>query len=72
MGFDGEMAGRQAIREGKIYADPIQYPDRMGAMTVRNIVSYLDGEDFERVHLIPTELYRQADAERDPTLDQGP
>ena len=72
VGFDGEMAGRQAIREGKIYADPIQYPDRMGAMTVRNIVSYLDGEDFERVHLIPTELYRQADAERDPTLDQGP
>ena len=72
VGFDGEMAGRQAIREGKIYADPIQYPDRMGVMTVRNIVSYLDGEDFERVHLIPTQLYRQADAERDPTLDQGP
>ena len=38
-------------------------------MTVQNIVRYLDGEDFERVHLIPTELYRQADAEQDPTLD---
>ena len=38
-------------------------------MTVRNIVSYLDGEDFERVHLIPTALYRQADAEQDPALD---
>ncbi len=69
VGFDGEIAGRQAIREGKIYADPIQYPDRMGVMTVQNIVRYLDGEDFERVHLIPTELYRQADAEQDPTLD---
>ena len=72
VGFDGELAGRQAIRDGKIYADPIQYPDRMGIMTVRNIVRYLDGDDFERVHLIPTELYRQADAEQDPTLDQGP
>lgn len=69
VGFDGEIAGRQAIREGKIYADPIQYPDQMGVMTVRNIVYYLDGEDFERVHLIPTELYRQADAEQDTTLD---
>ena len=69
VGFDGEIAGREAIRDGKIYADPIQYPDRMGVMTVQNIVSYLDGEDFERVHLIPTELYRQADAEQDPTLD---
>ena len=68
VGFDGELAGRQAIREGKIYADPIQYPDRMGAITVQNIVRYLDGEDFERVHLIPTELYRRADAEQDPTL----
>ena len=68
VGFDGQLEGKQAILQGKIYADPIQFPDQMGVMTVRNIVSYLDGEDFETVHLIPTELYRKADAEADPEL----
>jgi len=28
----------------------------------------LNGEPFERVQLIPTELYRQSDARQDPEL----
>lgn len=68
VGFDGQLEGKQAIRDGKIYADPIQFPEQMGQMTVRNIVAYLDGEDFEQVHLIPTELYTQTDAQQDPDL----
>ena len=69
VGFDGQIEGKQAIKEGKIYADPIQFPKKMATMTVENIVKYLDGEEFEKVHLIPTELYRQADAEKDPELE---
>ena len=69
VGFDGQLEGKQAIRDGKIYADPIQFPDQMGIITVRNIASYLDGDDFETVQLIPTQLYRQADARQDPDLD---
>lgn len=68
IGFDGQLEGKQAIKEGKIYADPIQFPEKMGALTMQNILKYLDGEPFERVTYIPTELYRQADAERDPAL----
>ncbi|MCB9874023.1 MAG: substrate-binding domain-containing protein [Planctomycetaceae bacterium] len=66
--FDGQLDGKQAIKEGKIYADPIQFPDRMGQITVQNIVKYLNGEDFEQVTLIPTELYRKSDADKDPEL----
>ncbi|MDA1050445.1 MAG: substrate-binding domain-containing protein [Planctomycetota bacterium] len=66
--FDGQQDGKQAIKEGKIYADPIQFPDRMGQITVQNIVKYLNGEDFEQVTLIPTQLYRKADADKDPEL----
>jgi ribose transport system substrate-binding protein len=69
VGFDGQLEGKQAIRDGKFYADPIQFPDQMGIITVQNIARYLDGEEFEPVQLIPTELYRKADAERDPALN---
>ena len=30
IGFDGQKEGKVAIKEGKIYADPIQFPDQMG------------------------------------------
>jgi ribose transport system substrate-binding protein len=68
IGFDGQLEGKQAIKDGKIYADPIQFPDKMGVLTLQNILKYLDGEEFEKVHLIPTELYRKQDALQDPTL----
>jgi len=71
IGFDGQLEGKQAIKEGKFYADPIQFPEKMGAITVQNILKYLDGEPFEKVIYIPTELYRKADADRDPALKQG-
>jgi ribose transport system substrate-binding protein len=66
--FDGQPEGKQAIKEGKIYADPIQYPDRIGAMTVDSIVRYFAGETLPAEQLIPTGLYRKADAEKDPEL----
>ncbi len=68
IGFDGQLEGKQAIKEGKIYADPIQFPAQMGQVTAQNIIKYLDGEEFAEVELIPTELYRKADAENDPEL----
>ena len=68
VGFDGQIDGKRAIREGKIYADPIQFPRRIGQETVSAIVKYLDGEDVPASILIPTELYRRADAEADTSL----
>jgi ribose transport system substrate-binding protein len=69
IGFDGQREGKQAIKEGKILADPIQFPDQMGIVTAQNIVKYLDGEEFEAVQLIPAKLYTQKDAEADPELE---
>ena len=63
IGFDGQPQGKEAIRDGKIYADPIQFPDRMGVMTVDLIMKYFNGERIEPEYLINTELYRKADAE---------
>ena len=63
VGFDGQPEGKQAIKDGKIYADPIQFPDKMGVRDCR-----CDRALFERAKtlppqtLIPTKLYRKADA----------
>ena len=68
IGFDGQPEGKQAIKDGKIYADPIQFPDRIGVETVKAIVQHFEGETPKAEILIPTALYRKADAEKDPEL----
>ena len=68
IGFDGQPDGKLAIKEGKIYADPIQYPDRIGIMTVQTIIRHFEGEEVKPEQLIPTGLYRKADGEKDESL----
>ena len=68
IGFDGQPEGKQAIKEGKIYADPIQFPDKMGVEIVNAFISHLKGDEVPAEILIPTALYRQADGEKDPEL----
>jgi len=68
VGFDGQPEGKQAIKEGKIYADPIQFPDRMGVQIVDAIIRHSKGESLPPEMLFPTSLYRKADGEKDPEL----
>jgi ribose transport system substrate-binding protein len=68
IGFDGQPEGRQAIKDGLIYADPIQFPDLIGRQTMQAIARHFEGEKVPEQILIPTALYRKADGERDPTL----
>jgi ribose transport system substrate-binding protein len=68
VGFDGQPEGKQAIKEGKIYADPIQFPAKMGVQIVDAIIQQSKGETLPRQMLIPTSLYKKADAEKDPSL----
>ena len=68
IGFDGQPEGKQAIKDGKIYADPIQFPDKMGVQIVDAIIRHSKGETLPPQLLIPTSLYRKADAMKDPEL----
>jgi len=70
VGFDGMPEGKQAIRDGKIYADPIQFPDKIGRQTIEAIAKYLAGDELPKEILIDTRLYRKADADKDPTLEK--
>ncbi|GDY20095.1 LacI family transcriptional regulator [Verrucomicrobiota bacterium] len=68
VGFDGQPEGKQAIKDGKIYADPIQFPDKMGVQIVDAIIRHSKGESLPPQMLIPTSLYKKADALKDPEL----
>ena len=68
VGFDGQPEGKQAIKEGKIYADPIQFPATMGIKMVEALIAHSKGEELPAQTLIPTKLYRKQDALNDPEL----
>jgi ribose transport system substrate-binding protein len=69
VGFDGQPEGKQAIKEGKIYADPIQFPDKMGVKVVEALIAHSKGEELPAQTLIPTKLYKKEDALKDPELN---
>ena len=58
IGFDGQPQGIEAIEQGKIYDDPIQFPDKMGQITVATIMQYLNGEEVDPEILIATEPHK--------------
>lgn len=66
--FDGMPAGLQAIKDGEIYADPVQHPDLIGRETIKAIVAHLNGEKVAPSFDIPATLYTKEDADKDPTL----
>ena len=68
VGFDGQPEAKQAIKDGKLFDSPVQFPDRMAVNTLAAIVRHFDGEEVRPVELIPTESYRKADADKDPGL----
>jgi ribose transport system substrate-binding protein len=66
--FDGQLIGKQAIRDGKIVCDPIQFPDQIGRVTIEQIIKNFDGDQVQSEILIPSKLYYKEDAEKDPEL----
>jgi ribose transport system substrate-binding protein len=68
IGFDGQVEGKEAIKAGKMYADPIQFPGKIGVEVTHAVVRHFEGKEVPKEILIPTSLYRKKDAEVDPAL----
>jgi ribose transport system substrate-binding protein len=68
IGFDAMPDGRQAIKDGKIWGDPTQFPDKIGRQVIEAVVKHMAGEEVSKEILIPTTLYTKADAEKDSSL----
>lgn len=65
VGFDAVPEARKAIAAGKIYADTIQRPRRIGTKTVEAIARYMAGEEVPPRVLVPCELFTRASAEKE-------
>ena len=63
------LALSSAIKDGKIYADPVQHPDKIGRECIRAIVSHLSGEEVPAEVDIPASLYTKENADKDPSLN---
>ncbi len=68
VGFDGSPEGKAAVKAGKLYASPVQFPDKIGIETVRAITRHFNGDPLPPQTLIATALYRKADADKDPAV----
>ena len=68
VGFDGQEIGKLAIRDGRIFADPVQFPKRMGQLSAEYIKKYFAGDEIQPVHMIEPQLYFQSDALNDEEL----
>ena len=66
--FDAQPIGRRGVKEGKLYATIVQYPEKIGQKVIDTVARYLDGEEVAPEILIPCTVYRKADADADPTL----
>lgn len=62
VGFDAVPEARQAIGEGRIYADVIQQPLIIGRTVVNAIGDYMDGRPVAKEILIPCDLYTRESA----------
>jgi ribose transport system substrate-binding protein len=59
VGFDAVPEARQAINQGKIYADVVQQPTLIGRQTIAAIADYLAGKQVPPSIFIPCDLYKK-------------
>jgi ribose transport system substrate-binding protein len=68
VGFDAMPEGRYAVKQGKLYATIVQYPEKIGRTTIDVIGRYMAGEQVPPQVLIPCTTYKKAEADQDPTV----
>ena len=68
VGFDGQPDAKKAVKEGKLFDTPVQFPKTMAVESVKALVKYFDGDDVQPTMLIKTTPYRKEDAIKDPAL----
>lgn len=61
VGFDGDFAGMEAVRDGVIDATMVQQTQEMGRMAVRSAVDLTEGDDVPAEQLVEAFLLTTAD-----------
>lgn len=66
VGYDATPEARAAIKAGDMYGDAIQYPDKIGALTIDTIHGYFDGKKPPAIVKVDVGAFTQADAKKAP------
>jgi ribose transport system substrate-binding protein len=62
IGYDATPEARTAIKNGQMYGDAIQYPDKIGALTIDAIHDYFSGKKVAARVAVPVGTFTKADA----------
>lgn len=62
IGYDATPEARTAIKNGQMYGDAIQYPDKIGALTIDAIHDYFAGKKVAAHIAVPVGTFTKADA----------
>jgi ribose transport system substrate-binding protein len=62
VGYDATPEARTAIKNGQMYGDAIQYPDKIGALTIDAIHDYFAGKKVAAHVAVPVGTFTKADA----------
>lgn len=62
IGYDATPEARTAIKNGQMYGDAIQHPDKIGALTVDAIHDYFAGKKVPAKIAVPVGTFTKADA----------
>jgi ribose transport system substrate-binding protein len=57
VGYDATPEAQAAIKAGSMYGDAIQYPDKIGALTIDTIHSYFAGTTPQKIVHVPVGTY---------------
>lgn len=60
IGYDATPEARTAIKNGQMYGDAIQYPDKIGALTIDAIHDYFSGKRVPARVEVPTGTFTKA------------
>jgi ribose transport system substrate-binding protein len=62
IGYDATPEARTAIKNGEMYGDAIQYPEKIGALTIDAIHTYFTGKKVPSKIAVQTGTFTKADA----------
>jgi ribose transport system substrate-binding protein len=62
IGYDATPEARTAIKNGQMYGDAIQYPDKIGQLTIDAIHAYFNGKNGPAHVAVPVGTFTKADA----------
>lgn len=65
VGYDATPEARQAMKRGLIYGDIIQYPRKLGELTLEAVRDHFAGKKVPPVIAVETGVYTAADAQRE-------